>query len=213
MGVSISKPYPNLEEEDEPVRTFNEIDVSLTYTYANYLNWLFPERVELIKGKVFEMSPAPSRVHQEVTGNLYRKLGNFLSGKECKVYIAPFDVRFPKESKKDKDIYTVLQPDICVICDKGKLDYRGCVGAPDIVVEVLSPGNTKMELVNKYKIYEEFGVKEYWVVSQSKQNILIYTLDSGKFRPSEVFNSNDIITSPFLPGFELKLNDVFADLD
>ena len=213
LVVSTTKPYPILDEEDEPVRTFNEIDVSLTYTYANYLNWLFPERVELIKGKVFEMSPAPSSTHQEVTGNVYRKLGNFLEGKNCKVYIAPFDVRFPKESINDKDIYTVLQPDICVICDRNKIDSRGCVGAPDIVIEVLSPGNTKMELVNKYKIYEEFGVKEYWVVSQSNRNILIYTLDSGKFHPSEVFTSNEKITSPLLPGFELILNDVFADLD
>ncbi|WP_316846972.1 Uma2 family endonuclease [Pedobacter psychrodurus] len=205
-------PYPVLND-DEPVRQFNELDASLTYSYSNYLNWLFPERVELIKGKIFKMSPAPSRVHQEVAGSIFLKLGNFLVGKPCKVYSAPFDVRFPKESKADKDVYTVLQPDICVICDKSKLDARGCIGAPDLVVEVLSPGNTKMELLNKYRVYEEFGVKEYWVVSQSDQNILIYTLNKeGKFQPSKIFTLSEKITSSVLPGFELALDDVFEDL-
>jgi Uma2 family endonuclease len=206
-------PYPVLND-DEPVRQFNELDASLTYSYSSYLNWLFPERVELIKGKIFKMSPAPSRVHQEVAGNIFLKLGNFLEGKPCKIYSAPFDVRFPKESKADKDVYTVLQPDICVICDKGKLDARGCIGAPDLVVEVLSPGNTKMELLNKYHVYEEFGVKEYWVVSQSDQSILIYTLnDSGKFQPSKIFTHSEKITSSVLPGFELELDDVFEDIE
>ena len=206
-------PYPVLND-DEPVRQFNELDASLTYSYSNYLNWLFPERVELIKGKVFKMSPAPSRVHQEVAGNIFLKIGNFLEGKPCKVYSAPFDVRFPKESKADKDVYTVLQPDICVVCDKSKLDARGCIGAPDLVIEILSPGNTKMELLNKYRVYEEFGVKEYWVVSQSDQSILIYTLnDSGIFQPSKIFTHSEKITSSVLPSFELELDDVFEDID
>ncbi|WP_316846974.1 Uma2 family endonuclease [Pedobacter psychrodurus] len=206
-------PYPILNV-DEPVKQFNELDASLTYSYANYLNWLFPERVELIKGKIFKMSPAPSRVHQEVSINLLNPIINFLKGKPCKVYAAPFDVRFPKESKADKDVFTVLQPDICVICDKSKLDARGCIGAPDLVVEILSPGNSKMELLNKYRVYEEFGVKEYWVVSQSDQNILIYTLnEEGKFQPSKIFTLSEKITSTVLPGFELVLDDVFEDID
>ncbi|MBB4106135.1 Uma2 family endonuclease [Pedobacter zeae] len=205
-------PYPILND-DEPVRQFNELDASLTYSYAHYLNWLFPERVELIKGKVFKMSPAPSRVHQVIVRNISNALVNYLKGKTCEVYFAPFDVRFPKKSKADKDVYTVLQPDICVICDRSKLDDRGCIGAPDIVVEILSPGNTKMELLHKYRIYEEFGVKEYWVVSQSDQSILIYTLDeSGKFQPSKIFTLSEQIISSVLPGFELFLNDVFEDL-
>jgi Uma2 family endonuclease len=157
----MSKPisYPILND-DEPVKQFNEIDASLTYSYANYLNWLFPERVELIKGKIFKMSPAPSSVHQEVIGNIFLKLGNFLKKQPCKVYVSPFDVRFPKDSNNDKAIFTVLQPDICVICDRSKIDARGCIGAPDLVVEVLSPGNSKMELLNKYKVYEDIGDTE-----------------------------------------------------
>ncbi len=203
-------PYP----ENGLVRSFNDIDASLTYSYANYLNWLFEERVELIKGKIFKMSPAPSRVHQEISLNILYPFVKFLKGKHCKVYAAPFDVRFPKESKADKDVFTVLQPDICVVCDRSKLDDRGCIGAPDIVVEILSPGNTKMELLHKYQVYEESGVKEYWIVSQSDQSVLIYTLnDLGKFQPSKIFTLSEKIISSVLPGFELLLDDLFTDLD
>ncbi|MBC6111922.1 Uma2 family endonuclease [Pedobacter fastidiosus] len=211
----MSEPVPySTNLHDGPVMQFEDIDASLTYSYANYLNWLFEDRVELIKGKIFKMSPAPSRVHQEISRNIFKPLVNFLDRKICKVYSAPFDVRFPKKSKADQDVFTVLQPDICVICDKSKLDDRGCIGAPDLVVEILSPGNTKMELLNKYQVYEEFGVKEYWVVSQSDQSILIYTLnDSGKFQPSKIFTLSEKITSTVLPGFELELDDVFGDLD
>ncbi|RBQ02854.1 Uma2 family endonuclease [Pedobacter miscanthi] len=205
--------YPVPDEIDEPVKQFNELDASLTYSYASYLNWLFPERVELIAGKIFKMSPAPSSVHQVVVGNIFLKLGNFLNKQPCKVFIALFDVRFSKESKDDKEIFTVLQPDICVICDRSKIDVRGCIGAPDLVVEVLSPGNTRMELLNKYRVYEEFGVKEYWIVSQSDQNILIYTLnEDGKFQPSKIFTLSEKITSSVLPGFELELDEVFDDM-
>ncbi|UKT62335.1 Uma2 family endonuclease [Pedobacter mucosus] len=210
----MSEPVPYPELQNEPIRAFSDIDVSLTYSYANYLNWLFEERVELIKGKIFKMSPAPSRVHQEISREIFYPLINFLKDKPCKVYSAPFDVRFPKESKADKDVYTVLQPDICVICDRNNLDDRGCIGAPDIVVEILSPGNNKKELLHKYQVYEEFGVKEYWVVSQSDQSMLIYTLnDLGKFQPSKIFTLSEKITSSVLPGFELFLDDVFSDLD
>ncbi len=197
---------------DEKIYSVNELDETLTYSYAHYLNWLFDERLELIKGKIYKMSPAPSRVHQKVLTNLFIPIGNFLKGKACDVYVAPFDVRFPKGSKADKDIYTVLQPDLCVICDKNKLDDRGCIGAPDLVVEILSPGNNKKELLHKYKVYEEFGVREYWVVSQSDQNILIYTLDDkGKFQPSKIFTLSEEVGSSVLPGFVLKLDDVFED--
>lgn len=197
---------------DEKVYSVNELDESLTYSYANYLNWLFDERLELIKGKIYKINPAPSRVHQKVLTNLFIPIGNFLKNKPCDVYVAPFDVRFPNGSRADKDIYTVLQPDICVICDRNKLDDRGCLGAPDLVVEILSPGNNKKELLHKYKVYEEFGVKEYWVVSQSDQSILIYTLDDkGKFQPSKIFTLSEEVGSSVLPGFVLKLDDVFED--
>ncbi|RKD14432.1 restriction endonuclease [Pelobium manganitolerans] len=198
--------------EEEPVYTLNELDESLTYSYANYLNWLFDERLELIKGKIFKMSPAPSRYHQKILSNLFREVGNFLYKQPCEVYVAPFDVRFPTGSKTDSEIFTVLQPDLCVICDKTKLDDRGCLGAPDLVVEILSPGNNKKELLLKYQLYEEFGVKEYWVVSPSEQTLLIYSLDEdGKYRASKLLTLSEKAESKVLRGFKLDVDLLFED--
>jgi len=197
----MKSPYAELNE-CKKITSFEEIDLSLNYSYANYLNWLFDDRVELINGKVFKMSPAPSPRHQEVSVRISSTLHNYLIDKACKIYYAPFDVRFPKESIADKDIYTVLQPDICVICDTSKIDGRGCIGAPDIVVEILSPGNNKTELFDKYKVYEEFAVKEYWVVSPGEKTLLKYLLDGeGKYFASRVFTVIDKISSEVLPGF------------
>jgi Uma2 family endonuclease len=198
--------------DDEKISSFNDLDASLTYSYAHYLTWLFDERVELIKGQIFKMSPAPSRIHQKISGKILFALFRFLENQPCEAYTAPFDVRFRKESKADKDIYTVLQPDICVICDQTKLDDRGCIGAPDIVVEILSPGNNKKELLNKYNVYQEFGVKEYWIISPSEKTFLKYTLDdSGQYQPSKLFTLSEVVTSDVLPGFELNLDEVFKD--
>ena len=210
----MNKPIPCPDLSNEPVREFNDIDVSLTYSYANYLNWFFDDRVELISGKVFKMSPAPSRVHQEISRDIFTPLVNFLKDQPCSTYAAPFDVRFPKQSKADKDVYTVLQPDICVICDKSKLDDRGCIGAPDLIIEILSPGNSKVELLHKYQVYEEFGVREYWVVSQSDESVLVYTLNEfQKFLPSKLFTRSEKVRSSVVSGFEIALDDIFGNLD
>jgi Uma2 family endonuclease len=207
----MSNPYQT-DSDETKIYSLSDIDESLTYSYAHYLSWLFEERVELIKGKIFKMSAAPSRFHQEISVRILSPLFSYLKNKPCRVYSAPFDVRFPKESKADKDIYTVLQPDICVVCDKSKLDDRGCIGAPDIVVEILSLGNNKKDLLYKYNVYEEFGVKEYWVVSPSDKTFLKYTLDdSGKFQPSKLFTMGETVTSSVLPEFELILDEVFED--
>ena len=203
-----SKPY----SPDDRVFSLEDIDPTLTYSYAHYLTWLFDERVELIKGQVFKMSPAPSPYHQQISVRIASELFVFLKNRKCQVYTAPFDVRFPKESTEDKDIYTVLQPDICVICDLAKLDTRGCIGAPDIVVEILSPGNNKTELLNKYSVYEEFGVKEYWVISPAEKTFLKYALDAkGKYQPSKLFTLSEKVESEILPGFVLDLDEVFED--
>ena len=209
--IIMSRSTDYIPKETE-VLSFEDIDASLTYSYAHYLNWLFDERVELIKGHVFKMSPAPSRFHQKISAKLLYSLFGFLNNQPCEVYAAPFDVRFPKESLADKDIYTVVQPDICVICDPSKLDEKGCIGAPDIVVEILSPGNNKKELLNKYGVYEEFGVREYWIISPTEKTFLKYTLDyEGKYQPSKLFTLSEKVTSSILPGFELDLDEVFED--
>jgi Uma2 family endonuclease len=209
--MSISKSYPAVND-DEKIFSLDDIDASLTYSYAHYLNWVFDDRVELIKGKIFKMCPGPARLHQEISIKIASELFGFLKNKPCEVYTAPFDVRFPKDSKEDKDIYTVLQPDICVVCDPAKLDDRGCIGAPDIVAEILSPGNNKKELLNKYNVYEEFGVKEYWIISPAEKTFLKYTLDeNGNYQPSRLFTLSEKVQSSVLPGFELDLDEVFED--
>ena len=190
----------------------SDLDLTKTYSYADYFRWQFDDRLELIKGKIFTMSPAPSRSHQEISIIMAVKLVNFLKGKPCRVYAAPFDVRLPRTTKDDDAIYTVVQPDICVICDLSKLDDRGCVGAPDIVVEILSPGNNKKELRNKYEVYEEAGVKEYWIIHPSERTFLKYTLDNQNlFQPSKLMVGGDELTSSVLPGFVMDLNEIFEE--
>ena len=191
---------------------FADLDLTKTYTYADYFKWQFEERVELIKGQIFKMSPAPNRFHQEIAGNIHVRLWLFLEAKPCKVYEAPFDVRIPRKTKNDKDIITVLQPDVCVICDPSKLDKRGCIGAPEIVVEVLSPGNNAKELQKKYQVYEEAGVQEYWVVSPQDQWMRVYTLTNGKFIESPYLLAGDTFNSTVLPGFSLDITDLFKDI-
>jgi Uma2 family endonuclease len=198
--------------DNQTTMQLSDLDFDKTYTYADYLQWTFDDRLEILKGKLFKMTPAPSRFHQDVSGIIFRDISTYLKGKPCKVYAAPFDVRLSRKNAKDESITTVLQPDISVICDLSKLDDRGCVGAPDIVVEILSPGNNKKELHNKYEIYEEAGVLEYWIVWPDSQSFLKYTLDeNGKYIPSRVLTLGDQVTTPILPGFVLDLEEVFEE--
>ena len=187
-----------------------DLDFTKDYTYADYLKWTFEERLELIKGKLFRMS-APNRVHQELVHSIGGQLYNYLKGKSCKAYPAPFDVRLPRLSKDDKDIITVVQPDVCVICDPYNLDKRGCIGAPDIVVEILSPGNNKKDLNFKYHVYEESCVQEYWVVAPEEKALFQYILKYGKFQTSRPLTIGDNVTTEILPGFVLSLDELFAD--
>jgi len=189
-----------------------DLDFSRDYTYAEYLKWTFEERLELIKGKLFKMSPAPNRIHQELSWEIARELSSYLKGKPCKAYTAPFDVRLPRKSKVDQDIMTVVQPDICVICDPAKLDDRGCLGAPDIIIEILSPGNNKKEIANKYEVYEESGVKEYWMVVPQEKAFWQYILKDGRYSASRPRTLGDEVTTPILPGFALNLDELFGIL-
>jgi len=190
----------------------SDLDFDKTYTYADYLQWTFDDRLEILKGKLFKMTPAPNRMHQRLSGVIFNRMFQFLKGQPCHVYSAPFDVRLSRKNIDNKSVTTVLQPDISVICDLSKLDDKGCVGAPDIVIEILSPGNNKKELRNKYEIYEEAGVKEYWIVWPDSQSFLKYTLnEEGKYIPSKVLTLGDEVTTPVLPGFVLNLEEVFEE--
>lgn len=160
---------------EETGNTVREPDLSYgNYSYADYLTWTVDEMIELIKGRVFKMNAAPKRLHQKISLQVAAELYQFLKGKTCQVYEAPFDVRLPARSTRNEDIHTVVQPDICVICDREKLDEAGCIGAPDLIVEILSKGNNKKELKYKYEVYEESGVKEYWIIHPEEHTLLIY---------------------------------------
>ncbi len=193
---------------------FSDLDLTKSYTYADYLKWTFEERVELIKGKIFKMSPAPSSGHQRISSRLHLAIGNFLAGNKCEVFTAPFDVRLPRKSVNDKDIITVVQPDLFINCDPSKIEERGCLGAPDVVIEILSPSNNKKELKYKHDLYQEAGVKEYWIIDPREKSVQIYLLIEGKLLASgHLFaEDNDVVTTSILPGFKLSLADLFINL-
>jgi Uma2 family endonuclease len=189
-----------------------EPDSSLSYTYADYLKWNFEERLELIRGRIFKMSPAPAPIHQKIVSNLTGIFYNAFKKKNCQAYPAPFDVRLPiKNKKKDNEITTVVQPDLSIICDVSKLDARGCCGAPDLIIEILSPGNNKKDLKLKYELYEEAGVPEYWVVFPIEESILVFLLnENNKYNGAITYAGGDTIRSKVVSGLVVKFNDVFT---
>lgn len=193
-----------------------EPDLTGTYSYSDYLTWTWDEMVELIHGRIFKMSPAPSSLHQRISGELFRQIANFLSKKKCQVFSAPFDVRLTSaKTKSDKEIFTVVQPDLCVICSPNKIDKRGCLGAPDWIVEILSKSTSSKDLNEKFDVYEEAGVKEYWVIHPEEQTVLVYLLDEeGKFRGQrKPYARSNKISPATLPGLTIELNSVFPEED
>ena len=207
----MSAPYQHKESKIDDISV---LEPEATYSYADYLRWSFEERVELIKGKLFRMSPAPRRGHQEIHSHLYVELGTYLKGEKCKLYSAPFDVRFPNQpDDTDAQTFTVVQPDICVVCDHSKLDDAGCKGAPDLIVEILSPSTASKDLNEKYQLYEEHGVQEYWVVYPGEAVLEIYELQNGKYVSKGKFVKEDVVTSKVLPGLEIKLSEVFEEIN
>ncbi|HAT81788.1 MAG TPA: Uma2 family endonuclease [Flavobacterium sp.] len=193
------------------ITNIKQLDLKGSYTYADYLLWQFKERVELIKGKIFKMSPAPSRLHQNTSWQIARQLDKTFHKTTCKMYTAPFDVRLInfKESTKDNQITSVVQPDLCVICDNEKLDDKGCIGAPDLIIEILSPGNSNREMTIKFDLYEENGVKEYWIVNQSDKTILIYVLKEGKYIGLKPIIETGKLESPTFPDLKFRVKDIF----
>jgi len=148
---------------------------------------------------------------------MFLATGNFLSKSKCQLFSAPFDVRLlsSKKSKSDKSITTVVQPDLCVICDPSKIDERGCLGAPDWIIEILSPRNSSKDLREKFDVYEKSGVKEYWVVYPNDQTVMVYMLNEkrkyeGILRP---YVRADKISPATLPELKIDLTKVFPEKD
>lgn len=197
----------------ENIVSLSQLDlVNGVYSYADYLTWQFEQTVELIKGKVFPMS-APSRKHQSVSWQLTLAIGNHFSKHTCKAFAAPFDVRLydkRKSAKANKDVYTVVQPDICIICDLDKLDDKGCLGAPDLVVEILSPGNSSKEMKTKKLLYEENVIQEYWIIDPEHENAFQFHLtDEGVYSFATIYVNDDTFNSVIFPGLMIDLNEIF----
>jgi len=180
------------------------------YSYADYLQWPDEERWEIIDGVPYDMSPAPSTKHQSISMELGRQIANYLRDKECQVFAAPFDVRLPLNEEKDEEIYNIVQPDLSVICDPSKLDEQGCKGAPDLVIEIISPFTAKKELNEKFNLYERSGIPEYWVVFPKFNVVVVYSLDDEeRYQKSGEFTSDQLLSTKLFPGLEIKLEDVF----
>lgn len=201
------------------ITSLDQLDLTKEYTYADYLTWRLTERVELIRGKILRMSPGPNRRHQEVSGELYGLMWSYFRSQNrsgCQLFSAPFDVRLPLPQHRQKKgkINTVVQPDILVVCDPDKLDDQGCNGAPDLVVEILSPGNSKREMKVKMELYQNTGVQEYWIVDPYQERIFCYHLDAvGEYQGGKPYFAEDDIPSRVLEGFVLKGSEVLNYLE
>ncbi|GAW31694.1 Uma2 family endonuclease [Carboxydocella sp. JDF658] len=175
------------------------------YTVQDYLDLDEGARVELIGGRFYAMVPAPSRQHQKIIGKLFLNLGNYLTkkGGPCEVYLSPFDVYL---SEND-----VVQPDLTVICDPAKLSKRGCEGAPDLIIEVVSPSNAAMDYVKKLHLYHQFKVKEYWIVNPQSRKLTRYLLNEDyQYGEPEVYTGGTITFSLF-PDLAINLEELFDE--
>lgn len=186
-----------------------EVAYERHYTYRDYLQFTFDEMVEIIKGKLFKMSPGPSTDHQKVSRNISGILYNYLKGRKCQFFSAPYDVIFPQDGKSFMDSDRVVQPDIVVVCDQDKIKETGCFGAPDWIIEILSPNTTKKDLQDKFDLYEESKVGEYWIVEPRNQTVEVFVLENNIYKRITTYVREDQVTSHTLPELTIELEDVF----
>lgn len=182
------------------------------YTFADALAWDENERAEIIDGEPVMMAPPPSRAHQEISGEIFRQLANYLEGKKCRVYHAPFAVRlFEKDGDRPEDVDTMVEPDISIVCDRDKLDKHGCKGAPDMVVEILSPSTQRHDRLVKLGLYQRAGVREYWIVDPDSQTVQVLTLSDSLLLPHEVYDRQGVAKVNVLDGCFIELSKVFSE--
>lgn len=182
------------------------------HTYGEYLQWPDEVRYELIDGEAIMMSPAPALDHQDIAGELFRQVANALEGTPCRPFVAPVDVRLPRGDEADDAIDTVVQPDVIIVCDPGKLDRRGVRGAPDWIAEVLSPSTAAHDQIAKRRIYERAGVPEYWLVHPTDRTVTIYTLRNGAYGRPDIFELKGFTPFLTLPELEIAWDALIARL-
>ena len=195
-----------------PITSPSQLDPNATYSYADYLTWQFTEWVELIKGKFQRPMAGAGQFHQVVLGNLLSTIRPHLKGQPCRVIAAPFDVRLTTGGANgDDQILTVVQPDLFVVCDRAKLDERGCLGAPDWIIEIVSPGNTARDTRTKFDLYQESGVTEYWLVYPGLKNVAAFVLHGDRYELTAEYAAPGPVPSHTLPALPLEWADIFAD--
>jgi Uma2 family endonuclease len=182
------------------------------HTYREYLTWPDDARCELIDGEAYLMAPAPTLSHQDVVGEVFRQLANALSGRPCRALIAPVDVRLPLADEADEDIETVVQPDVLVVCDERKLGERGVRGAPDWILEVLSPASASHDQVRKLRVYERHGVREYWMVHPRDRILTVYQMAAGVYGRPFVQELGGETPVGVLEGIVIRWDDLVARL-
>lgn len=197
----------NKVKETEPAKKYEKS------TYGEYLTWNDGQRYEIIEGTVYNMTPAPYRRHQKVFGSLFGQFYTYLREQKCELYAAPFDVRLPEANEQDEEIETVVQPDLTVICDPDKLDKRGCRGAPDLIIEILSPGNEVRDKKIKRGLYEKHRVKEYWIVDYREEIVEIYKLrENNQYGKPYIYTKGDKVYPGLFSGnLEIDLELVFVE--
>lgn len=202
--------YPDNHDEINAVR---EPDMTGTYTAEDYMSWTFEGLFELIRGKVFKMSPAPSMIHQKIAAQAFNLFNSAFSTHPCEVYFAPIDVYLVKEGQDFKKTRNIVQLDIAVICDKSKIRRKGCIGAPDLAVEILSPHTTNKDLKIKFGLYEEYGIREYWIIFPQDKVVNIYTLEQGRYGMPKIFTEEESAVSSIFPELIVPLKDIFKGVD
>lgn len=183
-----------------------------SFTWADYLQWPENKRFEIIEGLVYDMTPAPGTIHQETLLNLATIFKAFLADGKCRVFIAPFDVRLVEKKENERTCSNVVQPDISIICDSKKIDEKGCVGSPDLIVEILSPSTASKDQVKKKRLYERHGVKEYWLIHPTERYAHIYVLKNGKYEFIGVFDDEATLESQIFPGLAVQFAEILPAL-
>lgn len=182
------------------------------FTWADYLQWPDSMRSEIIEGKIFDMTPAPGTMHQETLLNLATIFKAFLADGKCRVFIAPFDVRLAEKKEAGLTCSNVVQPDISIICDPNKIDEKGCVGSPDLVVEILSPSTSSKDQIRKRRLYERHGVSEYWLIHPTERYAHILALKDGKYELIGVFDDEETLESKIFAGLTVKFAEILPVL-
>lgn len=181
------------------------------YTLADALEWPENERIELIEGNAVMMAP-PKRIHQRILSELHLQIAYFLKEKRCEVYPAPFAVRlFEQDGDRPENVDTMVEPDITVVCDPGKLDEIGCKGAPDMVIEILSPSTARNDRITKYRLYERAGVREYWIVDPDTKTVNVHLLENGQYHSPITYTEKAMVPVSLWDGFSVDLNTVFTE--